>query len=445
MKEIIIILLLIVLNGLFSLSEIALISARKSKLSADAKRGSRSARRALEMANEPDRFLSTVQIGITLIGILTGLYSGDVLAMDFAALLTTWGVPAGYVHPVAQSLIVVIVTYLSIVAGELVPKRIGLCMADRAARLLAPPMHILSVVAKPFVWLLSQSTIGIVRLLGIKENDNRVTEEEIKTMIQEGAESGEVQEVEQDIMERVFVMGDLKVSSIMTYRKEVVCLDMDMEAPEVKKIIHSNLYEAYPVTNGSMEEMAGIVTLKALIVALESPDFSLDKVVVQPLYLPENMTVYKALELMKEHRTGRALVCDEYGSMQGIVTTKDILEGLVGEVGDIEGDEAPYIVERSDGQGWLVDGQCPLYEFLTRFDCEDLSSTAPQCNTLAGLLLELMGRIPETGERVAWHHFHIEIVDMDGARIDKVLVTQPEQHHPPIPKKTLLDQLGLLD
>lgn len=424
MKESIIILLLILLNGIFSLAEIALISARKSKLMADAKRGSRAAQRALDMANEPDRFLSTVQIGITLIGILTGLYSGDVLAADFATILTGWGVSAVYAPSIAQSLIVFIVTYLSIVAGELVPKRIGLALADRAAKLLAPPMHLLSVAAKPFVWLLSQSTVLIVKLMGIRDNENRVTEEEIKTMIQEGAEAGEVQEVEQDIMERVFVMGDLKVSSIMTYRKELVCLDIHMNAAEVRDIIHDSLYEAYPVIDGTLEKVCGIATLKALIVGLDRPDFSLESIISQPLYLPENMTVYKALELLKEQKVSRALVCDEYGSTQGIVTTKDILEGLVGEVGDTADDEQPYIIERQDNKGWLVDGQCPLYEFLTYFECEELSAHAPNCNTLAGLILERLGHIPETGERLMWQDFRMEIIDMDGARIDKVLVVR---------------------
>lgn len=424
MKEIIIILLLILLNGIFSLAEIALISARKSKLMADAKRGSRAAQRALDMANEPDRFLSTVQIGITLIGILTGLYSGDVLAADFATILTGWGVSAVYAPSIAQSLIVFIVTYLSIVAGELVPKRIGLALADRAAKLLAPPMHLLSVAAKPFVWLLSQSTVLIVKLMGIRDNENRVTEEEIKTMIQEGAEAGEVQEVEQDIMERVFVMGDLKVSSIMTYRKELVCLDIHMNAAEVRDIIHDSLYEAYPVIDGTLEKVCGIATLKALIVGLDCPDFSLESIISQPLYLPENMTVYKALELLKEQKVSRALVCDEYGSTQGIVTTKDILEGLVGEVGDTADDEQPYIIERQDNKGWLVDGQCPLYEFLTYFECEELSTHAPNCNTLAGLILERLGHIPETGERLMWQDFRMEIIDMDGVRIDKVLVVR---------------------
>lgn len=426
MREIVVILLLILLNGLFSLSEIALISARKSKLTADAKRGSRSAQRALDMASEPDRFLSTVQIGITLIGILTGLYSGDVLAADFASILIGWGVPALYAHPVAQSSIVVIVTYLSIVVGELVPKRIGLGLADKVAKVVARPMHFLSVLASPFVWLLSQSTALIVKLLGIREDANRVTEEEIKSMIQEGAEAGEVQEMEQDIVERVFVMGDLKVSSIMTHRKDIVTLDVRMGTEEIREIICRNLYQSYPVVDRDMENVKGVITLKALILSLDNEDFSLKDEMATPLYLPENMTVYKALEFMKENKVSRVLVCDEYGSMQGIVTTKDILEGLVGEVGDSTEDDVPYIIERRNDAGWIVDGRCPLYEFFCYFDCEELNPTASHSNTLAGLLLELLGRIPEEGELVKWHQFRFEVMDMDGARIDKVLVVKVE-------------------
>lgn len=426
MREIVVILLLILLNGLFSLSEIALISARKSKLTADAKRGSRSAQRALDMASEPDRFLSTVQIGITLIGILTGLYSGDVLAADFASILIGWGVPALYAHPVAQSSIVVIVTYLSIVVGELVPKRIGLGLADKVAKVVARPMHLLSVLASPFVWLLSQSTALIVKLLGIREDANRVTEEEIKSMIQEGTEAGEVQEMEQDIVERVFVMGDLKVSSIMTHRKDIVTLDVRMGTEEIREIICRNLYQSYPVVDRDMENVKGVITLKALILSLDNEDFSLKDEMATPLYLPENMTVYKALEFMKENKVSRVLVCDEYGSMQGIVTTKDILEGLVGEVGDSTEDDVPYIIERRNDAGWIVDGRCPLYEFFCYFDCEELNPTASHSNTLAGLLLELLGRIPEEGELVKWHQFRFEVMDMDGARIDKVLVVKVE-------------------
>lgn len=426
MREIVVILLLILLNGLFSLSEIALISARKSKLTADAKRGSRSAQRALDMASEPDRFLSTVQIGITLIGILTGLYSGDVLAADFASILIGWGVPALYAHPVAQSSIVVIVTYLSIVVGELVPKRIGLGLADKVAKVVARPMYLLSVLASPFVWLLSQSTALIVKLLGIREDANRVTEEEIKSMIQEGAEAGEVQEMEQDIVERVFVMGDLKVSSIMTHRKDIVTLDVRMGTEEIREIICRNLYQSYPVVDRDMENVKGVITLKALILSLDNEDFSLKDEMATPLYLPENMTVYKALEFMKENKVSRVLVCDEYGSMQGIVTTKDILEGLVGEVGDSTEDDVPYIIERRNDAGWIVDGRCPLYEFFCYFDCEELNPTASHSNTLAGLLLELLGRIPEEGELVKWHQFRFEVMDMDGARIDKVLVVKVE-------------------
>ena len=219
MNEIIIIGGLIVLNGIFAMSEVALISARKSRLTADEKKGNKSAGVALKLANDPDRFLSTVQIGITLIGILTGIYSGNKIAADLTQIMIGWGVSATYASAVAQGIIVVIVTYLTIIFGELVPKRIGMSLAEKVAKLVARPMRTLSVVALPFVWLLSKSTELIFNLLGIDEKENKVTEEEIKSIIQEGAEDGEVQPVEQDIVQRVFLLGDLKVSSIMTHKR----------------------------------------------------------------------------------------------------------------------------------------------------------------------------------------------------------------------------------
>lgn len=224
MNEIIIIISLILLNGIFAMSEIALISARKSSLNTDAKKGSKAAKLALKLANEPDRFLSTIQIGITLIGILTGIYSGAALTDDFSVILKNWGVSPLYASLIAQGLIVVAVTYLTLIFGELVPKRIGLSIAEKASKVVARPMYILSLVAAPFVWLLSKSTSCMFNLLGIKDSDNKVTEEEIKSIVQEGKEGGEVQEVEQDIVERVFILGDLKVSSIMTQRNEIIWL-----------------------------------------------------------------------------------------------------------------------------------------------------------------------------------------------------------------------------
>lgn len=424
MNEITVIILLILLNGVFSLAEISLISARKSRLKTDAKQGKRAAQTALKLAEEPDRFLSTIQIGITLIGILTGLYSGDVLANDFAQILIQWGIPTGYAHPVAQTLIVITVTYLSIVAGELVPKRIGLNLADRAAVILAPPMYLLSVIGMPFVWILSKSTSLIVRMLGIREGGSRVTEEEIKSIIKEGAEAGEVQEVEQDIMERVFILGDMKISSLMTYRKDIVCLDLTMTAEEVQQVIHENLFEAYPVKDGSLEHISGIVTLKELILNLNKKDFALANVIAQPLYLPETLTVYKSLEVMKEQKSSRALVYDEYGSLQGIITLKDIMAGLVGSIDTAT--DTPPIIERKDHNGWLADGQCPIYEFLSFFEREDLNTTL-NCNTLGGLIVEQLEHIPQTGERITWHNFNLEIIDMDGARIDKVMVTLTQE------------------
>lgn len=234
MDEIIIIIGLILLNGIFAMSEVALISARKSRLSTDAKQGSKAARMALKLANEPDRFLSTVQIGITLIGILTGIYSGNKIAVSLTDLMHSWGMSSAYAPAVAQGVIVVIVTYLTIIFGELVPKRIGMSMAEKTAKIVARPMGVLAKIALPFVWLLAKSTEVIFNLLGIKETENKVTEEEIKSIIQEGTEGGEVQPVEQDIMQRVFMLGDLKVSSIMTHKSDIVWFDVDLSAEEVK-------------------------------------------------------------------------------------------------------------------------------------------------------------------------------------------------------------------
>ena len=300
MNEIIIIISLILLNGIFAMSEIALISARKSSLNTDAKKGSKAAKLALKLANEPDRFLSTIQIGITLIGILTGIYSGAALTDDFSVILKNWGVSPLYASLIAQGLIVVAVTYLTLIFGELVPKRIGLSIAEKASKVVARPMYILSLVAAPFVWLLSKSTSCMFNLLGIKDSDNKVTEEEIKSIVQEGKEGGEVQEVEQDIVERVFILGDLKVSSIMTQRNEIIWLDLDMDKKQVKKTIEQELYEMYPVTGKKKGDVEGVIFLKDLVLHLDTPDFNLECIVRPAFYFHENMSVYKGLKEWKK-------------------------------------------------------------------------------------------------------------------------------------------------
>ena len=404
------------------MSEVALISARKSRLSSDAKKGSKSAKVALKLANDPDRFLSTVQIGITLIGILTGIYSGNRIAADLTETMISWGVSVTYASALAQGIIVVVVTYLTIIFGELVPKRIGLSVAEKAAKVVARPMRVLASIALPFVWLLSKSTEIIFNLLGIKETDNKVTEEEIKSIIEEGTEEGEVQPVEKDIMQRVFLLGDLKVSSIMTHKRDIVWLDMDMTADEVRAVVNENLFEFYPIADGDLDHVKGIVNLKDLVVHLSNPDFKLASLIHEATYFHESMNVYKVLEQMKMQKISRALVCDEFGICTGIITLRDILEGLVGNVDDPE--EEPDIIKRVNKEGWLVDGQCSLYDFLCYFNRSDLFE-ASEYHTLGGLLLKELQHIPTSGETLQWNGFTFEVVDMDGARIDKVLVTTP--------------------
>ncbi len=420
MNDLFIILFLIVLNGVFSMSEIALISAKRSRLSGDAKRGSKAARAAIELAEQPERFLSTVQIGITLIGILTGIYSGDALADDFSAVLTSWGVPANYAHDAAQFTIILAVTFLSIVVGELVPKRIGMNIADSVAKLVALPMKWLSIAAHPFVWLLSGSTSLLVRVLGISKSESKVTEEEIREVIQEGAESGEVLEVEQDIMERALALGDMKIASIQTHRTDLVTLDIHASVQEIKDIIARHAFDAYPVVDGTMDNVLGLAYLKDLAVNLNKKDFCLGSILRPATFYPKNTSVYKMLEAMRKGSETRAIVCDEFGGTSGIVTLRDILEGLVGTLDERTDD--PDIVERKDGQSWLVDGQCPIYDFLAYFDKEFLYRKR-EFATVSGIILNKLERIPQSGESIEWEGFRMEIVDMDGIRIDKVLVT----------------------
>ncbi len=422
MEEILIILLLIVFNGVFAMSEIAIISARKIKLSTLEKKGSKGAKVALKLANDPDRFLSTIQIGITLIGILTGIYSGAALSDKFATVLVGIGVPASAAYAVAQTIIVILVTMFSIIFGELVPKRIGMSVAEKISISIARPMSILSRIAAPFVWILAKSTESIISMLGLKEVESKITEEDIKSIVQEGKNSGEVQEVEQDIVERVFLMGDLKVSSLMTHRSDLEVLDSRMTADEIMQALQEHLYESYPLIDRKIDNILGVVELKDLIFRLHDEHINLLEIMRPAVYFYENMSVYRALEQMKEKRLSQALICDEFGRLMGIITLRDILEGLVGNIE--QANNEPDIVKREGSEGWLVDGQCSFYDFLTYFEREDLYDNPQSYSTLAGLIIELMKRIPHAGERTEWNGFSFEIVDMDGARIDKVLVKQ---------------------
>ena len=406
--EIVIIIGLILLNGILAMSEIALVSARKARLETEAKRGNKSAGTALKLANEPDKFLSTIQIGITLIGILTGLYSGEALAHNFAVIIAQIPALEPYALGIAKTTIVIIVTYLTLIFGELVPKRIGMGCAEKVSMLVAKPMNFLSLISSPFVWLLSKSTALAVKMTGVDtKEENRVTEE-----------GGEVQEVEQDIVERVFNLGDRNVGSIMTHRSELVWLDVTDSTEKIREKVEENLFNIYPVASEKFDNIVGVVYLKDLFGRIDQPDFSINQVLRPAQFVPENQSVYNALESFKQTHVKYGLVTDEFGGIQGIVTLKDIMEGLIGQVPEV-GEESE-IIQREDGT-WLVDGQYSFYDFLEYFDMEDLYAEHDY-NTLSGLILEILERVPKTGEKLKWLDFEFEIVDMDGARIDKVLV-----------------------
>jgi len=419
MIEILIIAALILFNGVLAMSEIALISARKSSLAIAAKQGSLRAQTALKLAGEPDKFLSTIQIGITVVGILTGIYSGDKIADQFGIVLINWGINSAYAHVLSQTIIVVAVTYFTLIFGELVPKKIGMNAAQKVATTMAGPMLFLSKISLPFVWILSKSTRTIVALLGIKESDANVTEAEIKSMIEEGAKDGEVQLVEQEIVERVFMMGDLKVRSIMTHRTDIQWLEQNATGEQVRQIVGNHMLSVYPVGDGSIDQIIGIVHVKDILLTIDSDDFHLKTIMHQPVYVHESMSAFKVLELMKTMRISQALVCDEFGGLEGMVTLKDMLEALVGAIE--EPHEEPDIIERAHGEGWFIDAQCQFHNFLTYFDKEELYE-AGQYNTVGGLVIEKLQHIPISGERIVWNQFSFEVVDMDGARIDKLLV-----------------------
>jgi len=397
-----------------------LVSARRSKLETDARNGSRGAAMALRLSDEPNRFLSTTQTGITLISILNGLYSGKAFAHGFAAIIARIDALAPYALTIATASIVIAVTYFTIIFGELVPKRLGLSNAERMAKAIARPMLAFSVLMAPAVWVLGISTTFMLKLLNIKDDEEKVTEEEIKTLVKEGLDVGEVQEVEHDIVGRVFNLGDRDIDSIMTHRSDFVWLAVTDDRDTIRGKVLEDMHDVYPVQNGNHDEILGAVYLKDLFGHIDSADFSLEEIMRTPRYLPDNKSVYGALESFKENGVKYSFVIDEFGDIKGIVTVSDIMEALVGEV--VEEGEEKDIIEREDGS-LLVSGQCSFYSFLETLDMEELYASHDY-NTISGLILEELERIPEEGEKLSWHGLELEIMDMDGARIDKVLVSR---------------------
>lgn len=419
--EVLIILALILVNGLFSMSEISVVSSRKSKLDAQAKKGNKTARQILNVAENPDNFLSTVQIAITAVGLITGMYSGESLREPLGNFIERFGIDPYSAEAIARVVIILVITYVTLVLGELFPKKLGMNSPEKISGIIIKPMNLLTKLFYPFVWLLSVSTQALTSIFGIKKHNNTVTEEEIKSMINDSTEDGEIQEVEQDIVDRVFSLGDRDISSLMTHRTEFEWLDVDDVLSSIKEKLARKIHYIYPVADKTLDKIVGVVYLKDLFKNTDN-NKTIKDIMRQPQYLHESVSVYDALETFKENKIHYALIIDEFGMVEGMVTMNDILESLVGNSSEFETeDDEDEFMERADGT-FLIGGQYSFYDFLSHFDMEDVYQDN-NYNTISGLLFSKIGVIPKEGEKIEWDKFVFEIVDMDSTRIDKVLVS----------------------
>jgi putative hemolysin len=420
--EILIIIALVLLNGVFAMSELSLVSSRKFKLEAASKKGNLGAKKALELSENPTRFLSTVQIGITLIGILLGVYSGENLTNDVEGFLVQFEFIQPYAKTISTLVIVVFITYLSIVLGELFPKRLGMTFPEPIAIALARPMNILSKITAPFVWLLISSNDLLLLIFGIKkQTDSRVSEEEIKALIKESAEGGEIQDIEQDIVERVFELGDRRINTLLTHRTELVYFNLTDSWETISAKINQEKHSAYPVCkNNNLDDIVGMVLLKDLFSPQLQSGFKLLDYLKKPLFINETSYAYPVLEIFKKEKLHYGIVIDEYGSTMGIVTMDDVVDALVGDATEFDQDE--YQITPRDEKTWLVDGQYSLIDFVKYFNLS-ISTKNSQFTTVAGLIIFKSSKVPSVGEKIKLEGYELEVIDKDGQRIDKILVT----------------------
>ncbi|MCC6070828.1 hemolysin family protein [Massilia sp. GCM10020059] len=423
---------LIILNGLFAMSEIALVTARKGRLMKLANAGDGGAQVAIDLGDEPTKFLSTVQIGITSIGILNGVVGEATLAAPLAAWLQSLGMPAAASSYTASALVVIAITYFTIVLGELVPKRLGQINPEPLARAVARPMQVLAIVAKPFVVLLASSTQLILRLLGVQDSSQKpMTEDDLHMILEEGSEAGIIEHKEHRMVRNLFRLDDRQISSFMVPRGEVVCLDVNDDIDSNLRRLEASPHSRFPVVRGGWDEILGVATARQMLAQVlrgERPELAGN--LEQPVYLPESLTGMELLENFQSSGMQLAFIVDEYGQVQGIVTLQDVLESITGEFKTHHGEDA-WAVRRDDGS-WLLDGLIPIPELK---DCLDLGELPEESrgryNTLSGMMLLLLGDIPTTGETCAWGGWQFEIVDLDGLRIDKVLASRaaPDKGH----------------
>ncbi len=421
MTEIFILLLLILINALFVMTEMALVSVRKGRLEALKNKGDVKAAMALKLAESPEKFLSTAQIGITLISILTGLYSGEKFSQKLEPFFANISFSAPYSKTISTTVVVILVTFLSIIIGELIPKRIALLRAEKISRIVAAPMNFLSKLAYPFVAFLSFISNLVFKIFNIKtHSDSAVTEEEIKAMISEGSEHGNIEEDEKEIIERVFHLGDRSITSLMTHRTDIVWVDVKDTVQDVINKFDEIIFSTFPVCQDNIDNIKGLVYVKDLLKA--SPGTIIESLTKPALFVPENNKAYQLLEKFKACKIHTSFIVNEYGTLEGMITLNDILEAIVGDVAQT-GQEEYEIVEREDGT-FLVDAQIHFYDFLSYFQKGDWMKDEEQdFDTLAGFALHELEHIPATGEKFEWRGFDFEIIDMDGQRIDKILVS----------------------
>lgn len=405
------------------MSEMALVASKRFKLELKNKKGHAGAKTALELADKPTTFLSTIQIGITLIGILLGVYSGENLTEDVHAFFETIKPLQPYSSQLATTSTVIIITYFSILLGELLPKRLGMSFPETIITFVSRPMKLLSVIASPIVWGLTASNNILLKILGIHgKADNTISEEEIKSIIKESAEGGEIQDIEQVIVERVFEMGDRKVDTLLTYRNDLIFFTIEDSWEEIKQKINKEKHSAYPVSgSGNIDDMLGIVLLKDLFVS-DVGNFDITQYIKEPIYFNENTSAYKVLEMFKSEGVHYGIVVDEYGSVVGIVTMDDLLDALVGTATESYHNE--YQLTQRDENTWLVDGQYSLIDFIKYFDITLPDEQYNEFTTVAGLLLMQSSKIPDVGDTTQVENYLLEIIDKDGQRIDKILVTK---------------------
>ena len=420
--ELFIIITFILLSGFLSLSETAIVSSRKSRLKSAAKNGDFGSQTALELAENPAGFLSAVQVGVTVIGIFLGIFSGITLSEDLIAFLFQFEILQPYALLLAVLLVILVVTYFFIVFGVLVPKKIGRFRPEKIASLISGPMSLLSKLLFPVSLIVSGSADLIGYIFGINSSESTATEEDVKAVAREGLEVGSIDEAEQNLVEHIFSLDDRKISSILTHKNEISWVDISDSLPHILAVIKESTYSVYPVADKEIDNIVGVLYLKDFVGPINPAEFNLESILHPAVFLPDNMSILSVLEYFKSAEIVYALITDEFGSIQGIVTITDVFEALVGDASVNQSSGEYEITPRGD-KSWLIDGQYPFYDFLKYFDLLDYYNEYPY-NTLSGLILEQLEKMPHAGDKFNWLHFEIEVIDMDAARIDKVMVSE---------------------